>query len=124
MSDLQVYSKISVYVNSALLSEEASVTIKHTNGAKEVNTVAKGFAGMSQGSPTVEVTIKNAVPAAGFEYSPFKAMQNLDVVELACFGAGLTMTTKGFITESTFQHAVDTESSLDFTFKGQFVDFE
>lgn len=124
MADLQQYTKASVYIDSAQLTEESSVSVKHMSGAKEVNTVAKGLAGFSPGSPRIEIQVKNAVPAAGFEYVPFAKIRDLQVVEISIFAATKTLTTKGVITESNFSHAVDNESTLDFTAICQYAEFE
>lgn len=124
MSDLQIYSKASVYINSKQLTEEAEVTVKHISGLKKVGTVAKGLAGWSQGMAEMEIKIKNAVPSAGFEYSPFKAMQNAEVIEITIFAASQTCTTKGVIVDSEFTHGVDKESSLDVSIEARFAAFE
>jgi hypothetical protein len=124
MSDLQQYSRIAVYYNSKLLSEESDVTIKRTSGSQPVHTVQKGLAGFSPGSPMCEVTVKSRIPAAGFEISSIgKDMQSVAVVELTFFAAGKTLTTKGAIMDDSTQHAVDTASEIDFTFQGQFSDW-
>ncbi|KYF87787.1 hypothetical protein BE20_24900 [Sorangium cellulosum] len=124
MANLDLYTKAQVYVNSALLAEEASVTIKRSTGAQQVKTVAKGFAGLSPGSPMCEITVSNAVPSADFELDPGQFMKDLEVVEVTIFAAGRTATSKGFITDDNFSHAVDTASKLDFTFVGQFPEWD
>lgn len=124
MANLDLYSKATVYWNGQLLSEESSVTIRRMSGAQQVKTVAKGFAGMSPGSPMIEVTVSNAVPSSDFELNPGQTIQQNEVGELTVFAAGRTLTTKGFIIDDNFSHAVDTASKLDFTFNGQFADWE
>ena len=118
MANLQQYTKAVVYVNSSVLSEEASVTIKRTSGSQPVKTVAKGYAGESPGSPMTEITVSNAVPSADFELDPGQFINLLEIVELTVFAAGKTMTVKGSIIDDNFSHAVDSEAKLEFNFRG------
>ncbi|MRG98210.1 hypothetical protein [Polyangium spumosum] len=118
MANLQQYSKAVVYVNSLLLSEEASVTIKRTSGSQPVKTVAKGYAGESPGSPMTEITVSNAVPSADFELDPGPYLNLVEIVEVTVFAAGRTLTVKGSIIDDNFSHAVDSEAKLEFNFRG------
>jgi hypothetical protein len=118
MANLQQYSRAIVYINSSVLSEEASVTIKRSSGSQLVKTVAKGYSGESPGSPMTEITISNAVPAADFELDPGRFINLLEEVEVSIFVAGRTMTVKGFIIDDNFSHAVDSEAKLEFNFRG------
>lgn len=124
MADLQLYTKASIYKDGSLLSEEADLTVKRMTGAQVAKTVAKGFAGLSPGAPMIQISVTNAVPATDFEYNPGSNMANLDVVEITVFAAGRTLTSKGFITDDNFSHAVETPSKLSFEFTGQFADWE
>lgn len=124
MSDLQLYTKASVYVDGSLLSEEADVTLKRMTGAQVVKTVAKGFSGLSPGAPMLQISVTNAVPSTDFEYNPGQDMSDLNVKEVTIFAAGRTLTSKGFVTDDNFSHAVETQSKLSFDFTGQFADWE
>lgn len=112
---LQVYTPASVFVNGALLTEESSVTVDVSSNASPVTTVAKGFAGMAVGAPTISLKIDNAVPAAGFELNPGSFLLGLKVVEFSIFAANAQLTIKGFVTDYTFSHAVNQESRLSLT---------
>lgn len=124
MANLSQYSKAVVYINSLVLSEEASVTIKRSSGSQPVKTVAKGYSGESPGSPMTEITISNAVPAADFELDPGQFINLVDIVEISIFAAGRTMTVKGFIIDDNFSHAVDSEAKLEFNFRGGYASWE
>ncbi len=119
MSDLGLYTKGTVYINGKLLAEETEISLKRTSNAQRVNTVAKGFAGLSPGAAIVEGTIQNAVPAVDFEYDPGDNIQGLTVVEITTFAAGNTLTVKAFIESDEFTHAVNSASALSFPFVGQ-----
>lgn len=116
---LQLYSQCEVFLNGSKLAEEAQVSIERNTSAQVVNTVAKGFAGVSQGAQAMHVKITNAVPAVAFEINPGTFMGmisggSMQVVELTLFAAGQTLTAKGFVMNDSFSHAVNTESKLDF----------
>ena len=126
---LQQYSQAEIYLNGGKLAEEASVTVSRRTNAQNVNTVAKGFAGQSPGAAIIEIKVTNAVPAAAFEVNPgqFMAMTNgsaLAVVEISIFAAGQTLTTKGFITDDNFSHAVNSEAKLEFSATCQPADWK
>src|SRR5574338_728038 len=120
MANLQLYTAAFVYVNGALLSEEASVTVNRSTNSQQVITVAKGYAGESPGAAMCEITVESAVPAADFELDPSKFLGELRVTEFTVFAAGKTLTFKGFIISDNFSHAANTESKLTFSARGQF----
>ena len=118
MANLQQYAKATLYWNGSLLAEEASVSIKRDSNAQVVKTVAKGFAGLSQGAAMTTISISNAVPSAGFEMDPGDFIMNNLVGQLTIIlgESSLELTANGFITSDNFSHAVDTASKLDFEF--------
>lgn len=122
--NLQNYTNCYVYVNGSLLSQQNSVSIARKSGAQPVHTVVEGFAGMSPGSPTCEISIENAVPAADFELNAGPGLQRMTVYEFTFFAASRTLTTKGYITDDNFSGAVDSPSKLSMTVMAQFADWE
>lgn len=124
MAQLQKYTQATVYIDGALLAEEAKVSVKRTTGSQSVVTVAKGYAGESPGAPMIEVTVESAVPSADFELNPGRFMTGLESCELTIFAAGRTLTTKGFIIEDDFSHAANSQSQLSFTFRGPYQDWK
>lgn len=111
---LQLYTLCAVYVDSALLSEESQVSIDVQSRAQEINTVAKGFAGLSPGAAKIELSVDSSIPAADFEFNPGSRLRTLQVVEFTIFAAGRTLTTKGFITSYTVSHGVNGDAKLSF----------
>ena len=120
----QLYSLCEVYLNGSKLAEEASVKLTRDSKAQQVDTVARGFAGLSPGAKMMSITVDNAVPAAAFEVDPSRYIGTLEVVELTLYAAGKTLTTKGFIISDNFSHAVNSASSLSFDFIGDFANWE
>ncbi len=124
MSNPQVYTLAYVTADGKLLTEEASVTVSRNANAQPVNTVAKGWAGVSPGAPSIQIQVKNAVPAADFELNAGQHIVSLKTVEIGVIVAGKQLVAKGFILEDTFSHSVNSESNYDFTFHGGFEDYE
>lgn len=124
MAGNQLYSLAYVLVEGAILTEEASVTVNRATNSQPVNTVAKGYSGESPGAPSVEIQVSSAVPSADFEMNPGKYMAGLKEVEIGVLVAGKQLTAKGFIISDSFKHSVNNESTLDFTFRGAFSDYE
>lgn len=118
-----LYSIASVYINGALLAEETTVGIDRDSKAQEQYTVAKGFAGLSPGSPVTMISLDNAVPSQDFEVNPGQFIKQLQVVEVTVFAAGRTLTSKGFITSDNFGHAVNAEAKISMKFIGEYADW-
>ena len=124
MSQAQLYTKVQVYVNGALLTENADVRLTRNAGLLPVNTTYKGFAGFTQGAPFMEIEVGNAVPLAGFEYNPGSDEQNANFVNLTLVAAGQTLSTDGGIMGDDLSYAVNSESKLNFRFHGEFADWQ
>lgn len=120
----QLYTSSAVYINSAQLTENASVSIDRDAGFQRVLTIAKGFSGVSPGAKLAMMSISNAVPAAGFEFDPGDVMEGLIPVSVAVFAANSTFITTGFVEKDTFKHAVNQEAMLDISFICQFGKWE
>jgi hypothetical protein len=124
MANQQLYSNAYVTIDGKLLTEEASVSIDKKSGLNPVFTVAKGLAGMSQGAGVAEISIENAVPSTDFEFNPDPYMKSGAVVEIGVVMANRQSVFKGFITDATYSHAVNSESKLSLKITAGFEVFE
>lgn len=124
MSQAQLYTKVFVYINGSLLTENADVRITRNSGLLPVNTTYRGFAGFTQGAPFIEVEVGNAVPLAGFEYNPGQDEQNANFVNITLVAAGQTLSSDGGIMGDDLSYAINTESKLNFRFHGEFADWQ
>lgn len=124
MANLQLYSNALVHVDGKLLTQENSLTVEKKSGLNPVFTTVDGFAGMTQGATTVEVSIDNAVPSVDFELNPDPYMRTGAVVEVMIEMAGRLTTIKGFITDTTYSHSVNDSSKLSMKLMCRFEDFE
>lgn len=119
----QLYTLCEVYVDGSKLTEETSVKLSVTSKAQVVETVARGFAGLSPGAKMISISIENAAPSATLEYDPSAAVGELRVVELTLYASNKTLTSKGFITDYEFGHSVNSPSSLSLSFVGEFAEW-
>jgi hypothetical protein len=120
MSQLQTYTKVTVYYNGALLTEEASVKVMRNSGLNPVSSVAKGFCGFSKGAAHLEIDVTTNVPDAGFEQDVGADMDQGNTVEITILAAGKTLTSVGFVQSDDLDHATDSASKLNFKFYGEF----
>ncbi len=124
MSDMKLYSGAEVYINSALLTEEASVTLEKKSGLNPVFTVVNGLAGMTQGAATMEVTIETAVPSADFEFNPDGYMLVGEVVDFRMVMANRETNAKAFMTDASYSHGANDASKLSMKLLCRFAEFE
>jgi hypothetical protein len=124
MASLQSYAVGYISVDGKTLVEETSMTIEKKSGLNPVLTVIGGFAGMSQGATTAEISIDSAVPTRDFEFNPDRYMRLGSVVEVTIQMAGRLTTCKGYITESSYSHSVGDAAKLSMKLMCRFEDFE
>ena len=87
-------------------------------------TVAKGFAGLSPGSPLTEFTVSNAVPSGGLEFDMGKKILGLIQLDVQLLiGTSLAGKGKAFIEHDSLQHGVNREANYDFEGVMSFVLF-
>lgn len=119
----QLYTSAAVYIDGALLSESVSVKVDRKTNAQEINTMVKGWSGVSPGSASMTVSIENAVPSADFEVDAGRFMKSNQFVELTIFAAGRTLTSKGVIMSDSFNAAVNSEAKVSFEFIGEWAEW-
>lgn len=119
----QVYTNVEIYVDGAKSLEAQTVKITRDSKAQDIETLSRGWAGMSPGAKMLTIAVENAVPSASIEVDSGPFLSTLKVVELTIFAAGKTLTTKGFIHSDSFSGAVNAPSGLSFEFKGEYADW-
>lgn len=124
MADSILYSGVDIIFDDKPMAEAASVTIRKNPALNPVFTLAKGFAGMSLGAATCEMTIDSAVPAADFEVNPDPYMQKGRIVEVGLVMANRQMQGKMFVTGGDYSRAVNQEARLTITLMGPMAPWE
>jgi hypothetical protein len=124
VQDPQLYTLIYVLADSALLSEEASVSMSRETGSSPAKTVAKGYAGETPGAPMSELQVSNMVPAAGMEFDAGMNMKKMKPIEMGLLSHGKQITFKGFIVSDSIKHSASGDAGYDFTVRGVFSEWE
>ena len=115
MANTQLYTILLSVVGGTLLAEEQEIDWNRTANAQQVDTVAKGFAGMSPGSPMLEVDIVNALPQGGFEFDAGPYIASLTTVAVQVIGpGGKTMKGDAFIVQDQGRHGVNQVARYSF----------
>lgn len=118
----QLYTSAEGYINGSKLSEAMNLQVTWVSQAQVVETLSRGFAGLSIGARHMTISCSSAVPSADFEYDPTTAIKTLEVVEFTVFVAGKSITSKGFFTTASFSGAVNSPSNLSFEFIGEYAE--
>jgi hypothetical protein len=115
VANLQLYTLLFCSADGVLLAEEVQITLTRTTNSQPVNTVAKGYAGESQGAPMQEFDVDSAIPAGGFEFDAGQKMLALATTDLFVIGPGGTVNRgKAFIISDVTKHGVNQEASYTF----------
>ena len=112
--NLQLYTLLFGAINGTLLAEEQQIDVARTANAAIVNTVPKGFAGVSPGAAMTEVDVKNAVPQGGFEIDFGPNIAGLIPVSVQVIGPGKTLKSTAFVLSDSIRHGVNQEATYEF----------
>lgn len=123
-TDPQLYTLMYALADSALLSEEASISLNRSTGSSEVKTVAKGYSGETPGAAMCELDVNNMIPAKGIEFNAGKYMKTMTPIEMGLLSHGEQLLFKGFIIADSFRHSANGDAGYDFKVRGAFADFE
>lgn len=118
MSSLQIYERGAVFFGNQLLVECQSVSVNIDPKLNEINTMQKGFAGVSPGSEMVSIDVTEALPRAGIDYDAISALQGVEVVDFVLFAGAKKFKTKGFINNVKMNFGADRAAEFSFTYIG------
>lgn len=123
--NLKIYGTFSIYINGSLLTEVTEISISRSVEAQEIHLVGYGFAGLLTSDPVVTVNVKNAIPSTAFEFDPGKFMASNSKIQFTLTNTGSNdCNFIGWIIDDNFNSAVNSSSSLSFTAKGMFSQFD
>jgi hypothetical protein len=118
MSSLQIYERGALFADNQLLAECMNITVNLDAKLNPINTMQKGFAGVSPGSEESTIDVASALPRAGIEYDAIAAMQGVDIVEMVIFAGAKKFKFSGFITKTTLSLGADRAAEFSFSFIG------
>ncbi len=122
--ELQLYTGIYATIDDKLLAEEVSITIQKNSGSNPVNTVVKGFAGVSPGAGSANWTIEMAAPSADFEVNPDAYLTTNKISRFGAVMSGRQMSTDVFILTAEYTHGVNQEAKITITAIGPLKPWE
>lgn len=125
MANLQQYTIMLAAPQGQLLAEEQEIDWRRTANAVIVETVLKGLAGTSPGSPIVEVDVHNAMPQGGFEFDAGPFIVGQIPMPFQVIGpAGKAMKGDCFILHDNGRHGVNQQARYSFHVVMAFQNFK
>jgi hypothetical protein len=124
MADLQLYTTAYNTIDNVLLTETSEIEINKNPNLNIIATLAKGFAGADMGAAQCEITIRNFIPAADFEFMPDGYLRTGRAVEYGCVMAGRQMQSKMFISNATYSKGVGNPAVQSLSLIGPLTDWE
>lgn len=107
--------------NGRPLAEVESVRIQRAGNHRAVKTLAKGLAGRTKGAPEVNITLRNAVPATGFEAEFNDLVFNGNLTQIGVRRAGLEEVYEVWVESSGDASEVDSPITQDVELHGRLV---
>lgn len=124
MALLKLYSQAILFLDGSELAECESIQVNGDSKAQVVETIAKGFAGLTQGAAQIRFTVKNAVPDAAFEMNPNAFIKKGEYKEIAVKAGGKTITSTVMINTWSFSYQINGKAELSFEAIGTWADWE
>ena len=96
---MQIYDQMYAYINGKLLAENTSIGTELTGNQQEVDTLVRGFAGISPGPDKRTISLEYVIPISCMEFEFVMAYLHkaeLDV-RLQQGGSGRKYEGKGFV---------------------------
>ena len=109
--NLKLYTIAIAGLNGATMVEEQELDVEMSSNSQPVHTVAGQYSGESPGSGMIEIQMKSAIPAAGFEFDASKQIAGLIPVDVSVTFAGKQLLGQGFVVAQSLRHGVDTQAS-------------
>jgi hypothetical protein len=114
MASLQTYERGALFVDNKLLVECQSIDVDLDPKLNEIMTQQKGFAGVSPGSETTKISVKEAFPRAGTDIDAISVMQGVEIVEIVLFAGSKKHKAKGYI--SSIKMGFGADRAAEFAF--------
>lgn len=117
----QQYLLIFTVLGGKLQAEMQQIDMNTDGKHQLIETLVKGLAGLSRGSPTRTIKVQSAVPQAGFEFDPVPNIVQLIPAELQIWGPGTPPSQSNgqvWILSSDLSQGVNKQASLSFNCVG------
>jgi len=128
-----IYSKVLVYLNGQLFSQNTSVKMTRKSGTTPQATLFKSYAGVKQGQSILEIDCSELVPVEGFELNSETGQfmggneqgfnSAPEFVTITLVAGGNTLTTIGTIEGDDIAYSVNSHTAMNFRFVGAYADW-
>jgi len=116
MADPQLYTALYIMIDNVLLAESVQVSMQRMSNATQVLTMAKGLAGITLGAAMANFSVSNVIPSSDYEMDMGQAILTGKVIEFTFIGpGGKQAVCKGFVTEDTSEHGVNSNAGYSFS---------
>lgn len=105
----------------AALTEASEVDFEEESNDKPVDTILKGRSGYSSGAEACKVTIKSAIPRAGYEVNFHQICRKHQTIQVRFRIAGVERTAEGRIMSVKSSYGVNGAAALDVTIDGKVI---
>ncbi|SRR5260221_1889842 len=114
------YQRMALLVDSVLQQEVNEVTVNFDSKAQPVETLTKGFSGVTPGAKVLEIDGKWSLPVTGQEFDVASAVANLDVHSLQVPFGNKTIISSGFFISGSASGSVNANSEISAKFMGTY----
>jgi len=115
-----LYGQGYVSIDGALLSQNQEFTLTLEGDDQDVETIPLGWAGITETPKKSMLTLKSALPPAGFEFDPFKSVANAEthVVKIQ-LTSGKSYRFTAFARKPKVEGGVGKTTGVDWEFHGE-----
>lgn len=114
----KLYTNVPVYIDGALATEQNEVKVDRDLGNIPNVTTANGFAGVTPGAAQMTISLRNAVPAAGFENKLGGKAIARETVKLTILAGGATLTQNMYVMSDSLDGGAGKATELSYVFHG------
>lgn len=118
MAATKLYTNIQVYIDGALATEQNEVQVGRDLGNIPNITTANGFSGVTPGAAQMTISLRNAVPASGFENKLGAKAIARETVKITLLAGGATLTQNMYLMSDSVDGGASKASELSYTFHG------
>jgi hypothetical protein len=116
------YARMALIVDSGLQQEVRDVNVNLDSKAQIVETLTKGFSGVTPGAKVIEIEGKWALPVAGQEFDVATAISKLDIHTVQVPIGNKTILSTGVFMSGSVSGSVNANTEVSGKFTGTYDD--
>ena len=127
MSKPSTYGQMLILMDGILLVEAASCEVSNENKDQDVETLVKGFSGVTPSPDKTMIKVESFVPSTGFEVdlqAREKARKVTEISLVMLGSSGQKLNSRGFVRNVSVKSGVGQNSTVSFDFVGEPANFQ